>query len=159
METTTLANVAALLRAPYTSDNIEDGGVESPEEESIVVPSTVMLDDEQSQFNFAGLGRVILVDDHGGNQRSDVPSHDPINHNDDRGSDSTFRVSAAALLTEQEQQEVIMQPNLDILDKGYCRGNGGHRKKSQICKHPDCDSWPVDKGYCWGHGGQRHPEL
>ena len=104
METTTLANVDGLISAP--SDKIEEGGVEIVEEESIdIVPSTVTLDDEREvQY---GLERVFSVVDHGENQGSDDPSHDLVNHNDDPGSDSTFRVPAAAVLTEQEPEEVM----------------------------------------------------
>jgi hypothetical protein len=111
METTTLAGVDALPNAPYKSEKIEDGGAESLKEDSIVVPPTVMLKDErgaQCQSTFTRLGQVLLVVDHRGNRGSDDPSHDPVNHNGDRSSDSTFRVPAAALLMEQEPEEDIV---------------------------------------------------
>jgi hypothetical protein len=75
-----------------------------------------MLEDGQGaqcQSAFARLGQGLLVVDHRGNRGSDDLSHDPVNHNDDRSSDSTFRVSAAAVLMEQEPEEVISATQLE----------------------------------------------
>ena len=122
METTTLAEVDAPPNAPFISEKIEDGDAESEEEDSIVVPPTLMLEDEreaQCKSTFTRLGQDLLVVDHRGNDGSDDPSQDPVNHNDDRSSDSTFRVPASALLTELEPEEVITA----IQPEPWCKQN------------------------------------
>ncbi len=102
----------------FDSGSIEDRAM-NEEEDSMVVPPSVMTEDERPRRRAAEppSSRVLSFVHHRGNRGSATATDDARRDDDvnpaNRGSDSTYRVPVAALVTDRDSGETVVATHLE----------------------------------------------